>query len=217
MESLALPVNTRRRVSSDPDLSGVVLAGGGSRRMGHPKHQIRLNGETLLERQLGILRHAGASALWISLRSHQEPAVETVSAERMVRRVHDAEPGLGPLAGLSAVLNAAETTWILVLAVDLPAMTPDFLRTLLARRQGHAGVVPHLSGRHEPLAALYPRTMAPLLQERLKRRDLRLQPMIQDAIALGHLVSVTVAPADEPLFANWNRPEDLPPEARLTG
>jgi molybdenum cofactor guanylyltransferase len=204
-------------MSTDPELSGAVLAGGGSRRMGFPKHQIRLHGETLLGRQLRILREAGASACWISAGQPGETGPGDPSDLPGVRWVHDAEPGLGPLAGLSAVLDAVATPWVLVLAVDLPAMTPDFLRQLIARRPSRVGVVPHLAGRYEPLAALYPKALGPELQSRLHRRDLRLQHLVRDAIASGHLACFEVPPADHALFANWNHPEDLPLDARLTG
>ncbi|MBN8247220.1 MAG: molybdenum cofactor guanylyltransferase [Verrucomicrobia bacterium] len=200
-----------------PELSGAVLVGGGSRRMGFPKHQIRLQGETLLGRQLRILREAGAVECWVSTGQPGGTGPGDPSDPPGVRWIHDVEPGLGPMAGLSAVLETVATPWALVLAVDLPAMTCGFLLRLIARRQDGSGVVPFLAGRYEPLAALYPRTLSPDLRSRLQRRDLRLQSMVQEAIASGHLSRYEVPPGDQALFANWNRPEDLPPDVRLTG
>lgn len=214
--SLKPPVMMETGMLPTPGLSGAVLAGGGSRRMGFPKHQIRLHGETLLARQLRTLQEAGAAECWVSAAppGRQEPADPSLPPE--VRWIQDAKPGLGPLAGLCAVLEAVDTPWTLVLAVDLPAMTSGFLRRLVARRQDRSGVVPILAGRYEPLAALYPKALSPALQVRLQRRDLRLQAMIHEAITSGHLSSYEVPPEDQALFANWNRPEDLPPAVRLT-
>ncbi|MCW5559464.1 MAG: molybdenum cofactor guanylyltransferase, partial [Verrucomicrobiae bacterium] len=191
-------------MNSDPDLSGAVLAGGASRRMGRPKHGIRLGGETLLQRQLRALREAGAEARWISLGCHQEMKTMDMASSPgpEIRFVRDAEPGLGPLSGLSAVMDAVETPWTLVLAVDLPAMTAGFLRQLLARKGDGMGVVPCISGRFEPLAALYPKALAPELRSRLQRRDLALQQMVRDGIASGHLTALEVLSRDQALFSN---------------
>jgi len=197
----------------DPELSGAVIAGGAGRRMGRPKQGLRLGGETLLQHQLRILREAGTGTRWVSVGCHQDMAVPP---EPDVRCVRDAEPGLGPLSGVSAVLEALETPWALVLAVDLPAITADFLRELAARKGADRGVVPRVSGRFEPLAALYPKAMAPALRARLRRRDLTLQEMVRDGIASGHLTVFEVPRQDQPLFSNWNRPEDLPPGMSLT-
>jgi molybdopterin-guanine dinucleotide biosynthesis protein A len=120
-------------------IRGVVLAGGRSTRMGHDKATLPLaSGERLVDRVVAAvaaaLRTAGEAAPRV-LVSGDVPGHECVP---------DAAPGLGPLGGLAAVLArlpAAEAGWLLVVPVDLPALTPAPLAALLAApREGAAAL-----------------------------------------------------------------------------
>ena len=125
----------------------------------------------------------------------------------VVDRVADA----GPLAGLEAALVRARFPRLLVVAVDLPAMTSDYLCRLVDRAAEGTGVVPVRDGRYEPLAALYPRRVLDMVRRRLDAGDLRLQAFVRESVGCGMVVECVVAPDEEPLFANWNHPSDVPP------
>lgn len=178
--------------------SAVLLAGGQSTRMGRDKALLPLADSQLLwQRQLGVLERLGAAEILLS-GSRREGMPEHV------RSVEDAQPGLGPLAGLVAALERISTARLVALAIDLPEMSPEYLMQL------EGGAVPSLRGRLEPLAAVYPVECLPLARERLASPDRSLQSFVLAAEALGLLRIVDVAPDDERLFVNWNRPSDLP-------
>ncbi len=106
--------------------AAVLLAGGQSRRMGRDKALLLVDGGRVLwERQLDVLRSLGPAELFIS-----GPARPGFPYD--VRLLEDERPGLGPLSGIVAALEAMTTPLLVVLAVDLPAMRADFLRGLLA-------------------------------------------------------------------------------------
>jgi molybdopterin-guanine dinucleotide biosynthesis protein A len=138
--------------------AAVVLAGGRSTRMGTDKAFLEWQGRRLLDRQLDLLRSLEPVQLFVAGRAGVD---YTATGARVVC---DAIPDLGPLGGLAAALEAATAPFLLVLAVDLPAMTPDFLRGLLVRCRSGVGAVAHTAAGWEPLAAVYPREILPLVR-----------------------------------------------------
>ena len=133
-------------------MTGIVLAGGQSRRMGTEKALLRLNGETFLERAVSRLC-AVCSDVIIAKRPDQAlPAIAGC------RTVTDERPGLGPLAGLVAALAASDDEWHLALACDLPLVRPELLRLIAGEAAGADAVVPRAASKLQPLIAAYSRT-----------------------------------------------------------
>jgi len=185
-------------------LGAVVLAGGESRRQGRDKAWIELDGRPLLSRALATIRDSGIEEIFISGR----PGTDYSALRCPV--LLDREPGCGPLGGIERALAATEAPLLLVLAVDLPRMTPVFLRKLAKRCDPLTGAVPSLRGQLEPLAAIYPKRCHAiardcLLKGRCAARD------FADACLREHAVrSVAVPRAQIGCFDNWNRPSDIP-------
>ncbi|HTH49835.1 MAG TPA: molybdenum cofactor guanylyltransferase [Candidatus Limnocylindria bacterium] len=210
---------------SPKPVSGVVLRGGQSSRMGRDKAALTVAGEALLDRQLRLLAEAGCAERLVSVAAPPgppPPAGPTQATGEMAggealrssatgphRWIEDRFREAGPLAGLERALARAHYDPVLVLAVDLPAMTAEFLRSLLAEAGPDCGVVPVIDGRFEPLVAVYPRLAHAEAEHRLQRHERALQDFVRAGVAAGWLRSRTVSAADQRLFTNWNRPEDL--------
>ncbi len=96
-----------------------------------------------------------------------------------------------------------------MLAVDLAHMETVFLRTLLAACRPGRGAVVQREGFYEPLAAIYPKSLAPLAAERLRNGAHAMQGFVRAAVANGALAAVKVAPDEARYFANFNTPDDL--------
>ena len=190
--------------------AAVLLAGGKSSRMGRDKSALIVNGEPLWQRQLAVLRATEPAELFISGKS------DGPYADCGVEILADEIPDCGPLGGIATALRRCTSERLLVLAVDMPAMTVDFLRTLLEESQRTAkGTVPFVAadGRRragfEPLAAVYPRAVLAIADECLRTGERKLETFIRKLKA-SQLVSVRfIAENDVALFANWNVPEDV--------
>ena len=183
-----------------PPFAAVLLAGGSSRRMGRDKALLPLkDGRLLWQRQLDVLRRLEPAELFVS-----GPRREGFPPE--LTCLPDEQPGCGPLGGIVSALGAMSVTRLVVLAVDLPLMTPEFLRGLLERAADRRGVVPRHreSGLYEPLAAVYPSACLALAQARLDGDDWSLQRFVRTADE--SLRAYEVATGEEALFANWNEP-----------
>ncbi len=173
--------------------------------MGRDKAGVVIDGQPLWRRQLSTLRAVAPQELFISGR------VDGPYAGHDIEVIFDAAAGLGPLAGLAAALHRARHSFLLVLAIDLPAMTPDFLRRLIAASAATGkGIVPRLDDHFEPLTAIYPRDCLPLVEQALQSDDRSLQRVLREARRAALVAEYHVAPGDHALFKNLNSPGDLP-------
>lgn len=144
-----------------PVLRGLVLAGGRSERMGRDKAALVIGTRTLLEDTVDLVKPFVASV---------KVAVRPDQVDEPLRRRFDLlsdPPGLaGPGAALVAAWRHAPDAAWLVVACDMPGLTPEVLAALVAARDPHRGGTawrgPH-AGAPEPLCAIWePVTLARL-------------------------------------------------------
>lgn len=183
--------------------TGAVFAGGRSTRMGRDKALLTLpNGQTLLERAVAVLRELGATEILVSIGRDKTYGLQGT------RELPDVQTDCGPLGGLHACLTEAKEKLCMVLAVDLPAMTPEYVRWLLSQTQKERGVVPIFGGSAEPLVAVYPKAALGEVQRALGASEFSLQKLVRrlEQEKLVDLVAVEVG--ERSLFANWNSPDD---------
>jgi len=134
------------------EITGFVLAGGASRRMGRSKAHLPLGHETMIERQVRLLRSVCGSVAVLGPPEEFRSTAVPVFADEFA--------GQGPLAGLYTGLLRTHTEYNLFLSCDLPFMEVRFLRYLSARAlEGEADVtVPESRERgFHPLCAVYRR------------------------------------------------------------
>lgn len=186
--------------------AAVLLAGGKSSRMGRDKSALLVSGRPLWERQLEVLRGTEPAELFISGKCDGPYA--GCGVEILADEYADA----GPLAGIASALRRCGCEWLLVLAVDMPAMTGDYLRILLDGARGSgAGVIPcGVGGRLEPLAAVYPRAALRFAEQCLGVGERRMEAFIRLLESEGLATIRPVALDAIDLFANWNTPADVP-------
>ncbi len=184
-------------------VSGLVLAGGASRRMGRDKAWLEWEGRPLVERAVAVLRQSGIEEVFISGRADADYGGLGCPV------LLDAAPGQGPLGGIVRGLQECGAPLVLVLAVDLPRMVPEVLRGLLAHVEGGVGVVPVREGELEPLAAVYPEACAELAAGRLRRGERSVRGFAEACGQAGAIRQWVVPAGLGGAFANWNRPGDL--------
>jgi molybdopterin-guanine dinucleotide biosynthesis protein A len=188
----------------DPNAAGFVLAGGESSRMGTDKALVAFNGQPLIRRAIDILRAAG---LPVSIAGARSPL------ESYGPVVPDAEPGLGPLAGICAALKSTSAKHAVFLPVDLPQMPASLVVYLLghARITGSAITVSTVNAFPETFPVVLDRETLPALQQELAAGHRGCYSAFQSAAAsLGQSVA---APPVEVLVQSGQvaHPDALPP------
>ena len=180
-----------------------LLAGGKSTRMGRDKAAMPFGGAPLWQRQIATLRHTGADEILISGR------LDACYATAGIRIIEDEIKDSGPLSGVAAALQAAAHPLVLVLAIDMPLMTGDYLRRLLRHAfETGIGVVPEQHGRYEGLAAIYPKAAEELAAASLLGDDHSMQVFIAACVAQSLAVPVQITADEAPLFQNMNTQEE---------
>ena len=187
---------------SGPDRSLVIVAGGRSRRLGRNKPLVEIGGRTVLSRILEAtaeianvvlavrevppFRRALAAQGWESGAERAGGPPGSVALRnpngRALLVVPDPVPGLGPLAGVASGLAAADGAICVVLAGDLPFVTPHLVdrlcRELASAAESDApdaldAVVPRARGRAQPLCAAYRREVGRLAARLVARGGAR--------------------------------------------
>jgi molybdopterin-guanine dinucleotide biosynthesis protein A len=184
--------------------SAVILAGGESSRMGRDKAWLEVDGQTLLARQLKLVRKAGASEIFISGRSDVDYSTFGL------RVLRDQFQNAGPLAGIESALAESSSQLLLVLAVDMPNITAEFLMHLATRCTEHCGAIPRIEGQIEPLAALYPKLANTIAVNLLKDGQNAANHFAKCCVSDNLATFVELPAHDARLFENWNAPNDLP-------
>ncbi|WP_422658646.1 molybdenum cofactor guanylyltransferase [Paenibacillus sp. EC2-1] len=214
------------------DLTGIVLSGGSSRRMGRDKAMLPVGSVTSIERTALSLRAVCREVL-ISISNPK--SYEFLG----LRTVRDIYIGKGPMAGLHACLNRSETAWNMVVACDMPFVSAETMQALIQIAAGDMtretevektradlphdlrdeavgrteldAVIPVVGGKAQPLFALYHRDVQTSLANCLSRNELRMM----DWLAQLHVLYVPVGDLSQRVgrettrdLFNMNEPED---------
>jgi molybdenum cofactor guanylyltransferase len=153
---------TGGRIPRQAEVTGFVLAGGGSTRFGRDKALVRIGDEVLLARLCLVIRCV-------------TPSVTIVGAQAKyagfgAECIPDRWPGEGPLGGIiTGLLTAADAggcEWNLIIGCDMPFLTPEWLAYLVERARASKAEVVAPKSVHglEPLCACWRTSGAGKLQ-----------------------------------------------------
>jgi len=186
------------------DVTISILAGGKSTRMGTDKAFVEFEGRTLLARALDLARSVSADVCIVG------------SPEKFARYapvIEDVFPDCGPLGGIHAALRASRTDLNVILAVDMPFVSQDFIEYLVnqARAAPEAMVVITRSdGGWQPLCAIYRRKFGVAAENALRAGQNKIDVLFATVpirvIEQGELEKAGFA---SNMFRNLNTPEEL--------
>ena len=185
------------------NVSGIILAGGTSSRLGQDKALFRSGGLSLIER---VVRRLGEVVTEIVVVTNDPDRYAFLG----LPMTGDVYQRVGTLAGLHAGLKAIHSAYGLVVGCDMPFLNPALLRFMISQRTGYDVVIPLIGEYYEPLHAVYARRCLPTIERSIlsgQRRvraayaQARVRTVEQEEIAIydpGHLS-----------FFNVNTPDDL--------
>ena len=133
-------------------ISGLVLAAGGSRRLGRPKQLLPYAGGTLLGHVVGTARGCGLDQLVVAVGGAADEVRSAVDLDGAEVVVNDAY-GEGCSSSIAAALDVVRGDVLVLMLGDQPGVTPDTVRALLAGRgDGALAVCRYDDGRGHPIA-----------------------------------------------------------------
>lgn len=151
-------------------VSGIVLCGGQSQRMGRPKAWLPFGNETMLGRLVRLLAEVVQPVVVVAAPDQEVPPLPA-----QVPVVRDQEKGRGPLQGLAAGLQAlqGQADAAFLSSCDAPFLQPAFVQRLIDLLGDHFICVPHVDGFHHSLAAVYRLAVKDAVEDLLAENKLR--------------------------------------------
>jgi molybdenum cofactor guanylyltransferase len=191
--SVSAEARNLKQCAQPQRLSGFVLAGGKSTRMGRDKALLDWHGQTLLQHMVELVRKVA------------DP-VQVVGRSPLPDRL----PGLGPLSGIATGLETSLTDANLFVAVDLPLLTQDFLKYVCSRieHSSHPLMACKI-GSAFPLCLGIWRPILPEIKRRLSAGNLSIRALLEGGYTEVILESqLTELGFDISMFQNINTDED---------
>jgi molybdopterin-guanine dinucleotide biosynthesis protein A len=181
-------------------VTGIILAGGASRRMGQDKALLELDGQPLISIVAGRLRAVAGQVLVVADNGHRyAPFADGC--------VPDVFPGVGTLGGIHAGLKAAANELTLVVGCDMPFLDPDVLAWFVEAAEGADLVVLKHEKGLEPLHAVYRKSCLPAVEATILSGE-RCAFAFYDRIRVRYVAPSEIASLDPDLrsFRNLNTP-----------
>ncbi len=180
-------------------VSGAVLTGGASRRMGTDKATLDVGGRSLAGRVADVLEEAGAAPV---VAVGGDPVGLTALGLHVV---DEPLPGAGPLSGVAGALRSTHAPVVIVAACDLPALTVAAVsRLVLARAAVDADVaVPLVDGVRQVQVACWARRALGAVEQALAAGRRSIQEVLDDL----DVCVVTDLPAG--VLADLDTPADV--------
>jgi molybdenum cofactor guanylyltransferase len=178
-------------------VTGAILAGGNSSRMGRDKGLLPWNGKPLIMHAADMLR-----ALF-----HDVCICDGTGSRYAflgLPVLPDLVPQSGPLGGIHAALSHHAPESVFVLSCDMPLVSRSLIEYIVQFPSSAPIKAAALDGRLQPLCGVYHTSCLPVIEQELKRRRLKLM----DVFARLDGTAVTVGPDlpfyDERLMMNVN-------------
>ena len=188
-------------------VTGIVLAGGKSRRLGRNKAIEPIGGKPLIWRVIGLLSCITDQTVVVV---NEKEAVSVLPMPDATKVALDIYPNSGALGGIFTGLSVAESKWSVVVACDMPFLSLTLIEHMLTLTDGYDVVVPVLQDRLEPIHALYSKACLPHMERQLQSRRLKIVDFFAD-VKVNYLTQEEVEKKDPQhlSFFNVNTREDL--------
>ncbi len=189
-------------MSAQQKITGILLSGGKSSRMGREKGNIKIGDYFMYQYPLKVLESL-CNEILIS-------TCGGLDVEEDYEQVCDEIPNIGPIGGLYTCLKRSSNELNIVLSYDLPLVNEGLFKELLKSEEKFDVILPSLKdGYPEPLCGIYKKTVADVLAKMINEKVFavhKVLPLVQS--------KTVVLEESNPffhsnIFLNVNRDSDL--------
>lgn len=196
-------------MSNSQRVTGIILAGGKSSRLGRDKAWEDVGGQRIIDRVIGALQSSCHEVLIIGDRPERQ---NELSLPKCIQYRSDDLKGRGSIGGLYTGLKASDTLWSLVVACDMPFISRELIRFMLSiiSKNRCDAIVPVINGRYQPTHALYNSTCIPFIEKNISSGNFRMDSYF-DEIYLEEISEdvINSIQGAELSFFNVNTEDDL--------
>jgi len=185
-------------------MTGAVLVGGKSRRMGFNKAFIEVNGRPIIERAIETLRSTFSPLILVASKDN------ILDYQHLnIRVVADIYDGAGSLGGIYTALFHSTSPYCFVTACDMPCLDTDIIKRMCADAGGYDAVIPFINDRFHPLHALYSRRCMQPMEKMITEGDLTISNLYPHISVRKLDETFFHGPSGLSFLSNINTREDL--------
>lgn len=183
------------------DITGVILAGGKSSRMGTDKALVKLNGTPLIERIAQTLRDVFERVIIIA--NNPEP-YKYLGFEIF----GDVYKDCGPLGGIHSAFFHTTSEQLFIVGCDTPHISPELIRHIIAYPSSASIKVCKAGKQVQPLVGSYHRKSLPFILVQLENRQWKMMKLLEAVSAEILPIGESLELYSPDLFLNVNSRED---------
>lgn len=154
-------------------MTGIILVGGKSRRMGQDKAFMSVGGRQVFRRILDVFETLFNEVLIVT-------NMEGRFAGYGYPEVVDLIPDSGPMGGIYTGLYYSKSKSVFVASCDLPFIHPSPVKSIIVESDKYDIVVPDIDGRLHPLHAAYSKRCIPYIIKRLENKEMNITRFINE-------------------------------------
>jgi molybdopterin-guanine dinucleotide biosynthesis protein A len=182
-------------------VTGIILAGGKSRRMGKDKGFCLLNGQPMIRFAINVLENVCN----LILLGTSDPDYQSFG----LPVVKDEISGIGPIGGIYSCLKASQTQDNFILSCDMPLVTEELIRFILRCKTDYDVVIPLNNGLPEPMCAYYSKDIVPVMHKYIQKGIYKIQDVVRAVNTLYLEIPPETNFFSKTMFYNINAPNDL--------
>lgn len=183
-------------------ISGILLAGGMSERMGREKGVMKIGDLFLYQYPLKVLENLCDEIIISTCKNFYKALDFPIVCDEL--------EGIGPIGGIYTSLKASSNDLNIVLSYDMPLVSTELLEYLITQVEDYDMIVPALSPRRpEPLCAVYRKSMTGILKELVDQHIYAVHRAIPPARSKTIILKENMPFYREDIFLNINQEEDL--------
>jgi len=184
-------------------ITGVILAGGESRRYGRNKALVEIDRVPLIERVIRVMESIFQDLILITNTPEAYSYLELPMHKDLIK-------GLGPLGGIYTALKSISTEAGFFVACDMPSLNRELIRHMVESRANFDAVVPRIGGNVEALHAIYTTRCLPAIERLIDSRQYQVMHFFPD-VSVRYVQEREIRRFDPELksFFNINKPHEL--------
>ena len=135
-----------------PDITGIILSGGNSSRMGVNKSFLKLGNQTIIERIVELMKSIFSEIIIITNSPDEYASLKLPMYE-------DIYKWKGPLAGIHSALTHSQTEKNFVISCDVPLLTKEMIEYIVNYKTDKPITFCEAAGYHQPLVGIYSKSL----------------------------------------------------------
>lgn len=180
------------------EVTGIILAGGKSSRMGQDKGLLEVNGKPMVQHIIEKLEAVTTSIIIISNNPEYVKFHKSIYADLIEDQ--------GPVGGIYSGLYYTESEVNIVVSCDVPFISVDLLQTLLENSNKYLVTIPSFKGKEHPLIGIYHKKSLEKFKSSTLENKLKLINVINE---LPNNIVIVEGNENDNIFLNLNSQEDI--------